>query len=479
MVGPDEPQSATAFSVWTPFVTSSPARKPARAFVKSYGCQMNVYDSGKIGALLAQDGIEASASPEDADVVVLNTCDIREKASEKVFSELGALRAWKQARRDAGASPVLVVAGCVAQAQGAEIIRRQSEVDVVVGPQAYHDLPALLARARTGERSVAADFDTSAKFNTLTALARRPEAARSISAFLTIQEGCDKFCTFCVVPYTRGGEVCRSPSSILAEAEALVGGGVRELVLLGQNVNAYAAEERGVQVDFATLIARLSDLPDLLRIRYTTSHPRDMADALLAAHRDNPKLMPFLHLPVQSGSDRILRAMNRKHTGDDYRRLIDRIKDARPDMAFSTDIIVGFPGESDADFAATCDLVRDVGYQSAYTFKYSIRPGTPAADLDNQVDEAVKHSRLLELQRLVDARRADRAREAVGRIAPVLFEKAGRNPGQIIGRTPWFGSIHAAGAADLIGTVRQVRLEAAGPNSHYGSLSESSEDPPL
>ena len=460
-------------------MTSSPARKPARAFVKSYGCQMNVYDSDKIGALLAQNGVEAATSPEEADIVVLNTCDIREKASEKVFSELGALRAWKQGRREAGAQPVLVVAGCVAQAQGAEIIRRQGDVDVVVGPQAYHDLPAMLARAREGQRSVVADFDTSAKFDSLTRLAARPAANRAVSAFLSIQEGCDKFCTFCVVPYTRGGEVCRAPSSVLAEARALVEGGVRELTLLGQNVNAYAAEENGVRVDFAALIERLSALPDLLRIRYTTSHPRDMADSLIAAHRDNPKLMPYLHLPVQSGSDRILRAMNRKHTADQYRRLIDRIRAARPDMAFSTDIIVGFPGESDADFAATCDLVRDVGYQSAFTFKYSIRPGTPAADLDDQVEEHVKHARLLELQQLVDARRADRAREAVGRIAPVLFEKRGRNPGQIVGRTPWFGSVHLAGPAELIGMVRDVRLEAAGPNSHYASLIESLEDAPL
>ena len=479
MVAPDGFCLAPRPSLRTAFVTSPLARQPVRAFVKSYGCQMNVYDSGKIGALLAQDGVEAASSPADADIVVLNTCDIRERASEKVFSELGSLRAWKQERREAGRTPVLVVAGCVAQAQGAEVIRRQSDVDVVVGPQAYHDLPAMLARAREGKRSVVAEFETAAKFDSLTALAKRPNATRTISAFLTVQEGCDKFCTFCVVPYTRGGEVCRSPSSILDEAQALIANGVRELTLLGQNVNAYTATEAGKSVDFAALIARLSDLPDLLRIRYTTSHPRDMSDALIRAHRDNPKLMPFLHLPVQSGSDRILRAMNRKHTVDHYRRLIERIRTARPDMAFSTDIIVGFPGESDADFSATCDLVRDVGYQSAFTFKYSIRPGTPAADLDDQVEEQVKHTRLLELQALVDERRAARAREAEGRITPVLFEKAGRNAGQIIGRTPWFGSVYVPAPADLIGAVRDVRLEAAGPNSHYGTLIDSQEGAPL
>ena len=451
-------------------MTRATAAAPARAFVKSYGCQMNVYDSAKIGALLDRDGVSATTSMADADIIVLNTCDIREKATEKVFSELGTLREWKAERRAAGREPLLVVAGCVAQAQGAEIMRREPLVDLVVGPQAYHDLPELLARAHGGAREVAAEFDTAAKFEALTALARRPAPQRAVSAFLTVQEGCDKFCTFCVVPYTRGGEACRTPTSILDEAAVLVDGGTRELVLLGQNVNAYEADEDGVRVDFAALIARLSALPELQRIRYTTSHPRDMSDGLIAAHRENPKLMPFLHLPVQSGSDRMLRAMNRRHSADHYRRLVQRLRGARPDMTFSTDIIVGFPGESDADFAATCALVRDVGYASAYTFKYSPRPGTPAAEMDRQVPEDVKAARLRELQTLVDAGRVTLAQSLVGRVAPVLFEKPGRNPGQIIGRTPWFGSVHVAGSEALIGKVADVRLDAAGPNSHRGSL---------
>ena len=440
--------------------------QPSRVFVKSFGCQMNVYDSAKIGALLAPDAGAIAASLDDADIVVLNTCDIRERASEKVFSELGLLRAWKDARREAGGAPVLVVAGCVAQAQGSEIIRRRRDVDVVVGPQAYQALPALVARARAGERTVATDFAAAEKFDHLLALAKRPTKARTVSAFLTVQEGCDKFCTFCVVPYTRGGEVCRAPDSILDEARALIDAGACEIVLLGQNVNAYA---HGA-TDFAALLARLSALPRLERIRYMTSHPRDVSDALIAAHRGDPKLMPFLHLPVQSGSDEILRAMNRRHTVDHYRRIVDELRIARADMAFSTDIIVGFPGETDADFEATCALVHSVGYAGAYTFKYSVRPGTPAASMDGQVDEAVKHARLLHLQALVEDGRRTHALSLVGKTTSVLFEKAGRNPGQFIGRTPWSGSVYVAGSADLVGTVRDVRLDAAGPNSHAGTL---------
>ncbi len=453
----------------TPVRNAAPTQPP-RVFVKSFGCQMNVYDSARIGTLLA-DGAALAATPDEADIVVLNTCDIRERASEKVFSELGLLRAWKQARRDAGHEPVLIVAGCVAQAQGAEVLRREAGVDVVVGPQAYQALPTLVQRAREGARPVATDFAAAEKFDHLLALAKRPSAQRAVSAFLTVQEGCDKFCTFCVVPYTRGGEVCRPPDSILAEAQALIDAGTRELVLLGQNVNAY----RHGETDFADLIERLSALESLARIRYTTSHPRDVSDALVAAHRNNPKLMPFLHLPVQSGSDRILRAMNRKHTADHYRRIVDRLREARPDIAFSTDIIVGFPGETDADFEATCSLVRDIGFAGAFTFKYSVRPGTPAADMDDQVEESVKHARLLHLQALVDETRAAYARALIGRIAPVLFEKTGRNPGQIIGRTPWFGSVYVNGPADLVGHVCDVRLDHAGPNSHGGTLMDARE----
>lgn len=437
--------------------------------MKSYGCQMNVYDSGKIAALLARDGFDAAASAEEADIVVLNTCDIREKATDKVFSELGTLRTWKEARREVGGDPVLVVAGCVAQSQGGEILRRSADVDVVVGPQAYQDLPGLLSRARAGDRGVATNFATGAKFDSLVTLAKAPRS-REVSAFLTIQEGCDKFCTFCVVPYTRGSEVCRAPSSILAEARALVAAGTREIMLLGQNVNAYAATETGKRFDFVALIDGLTAIDGVARIRYMTSHPRDMTDGLIAAHRDNDKLMPCLHLPVQSGSDRVLRAMNRRHTADHYRRLIDRLRESRADMAFSTDIIVGFPGESDVDFAATCDLVREVGFANAYSFKYSARPGTPAAELDNPVEEDVKHTRLLHLQALVEDGRRALALQKVGCVAPVLFDKPGRRDGQIIGRTPWFGAVHAEGPASLIGTLRNVHLDAAGPNSHAGTL---------
>ena len=459
---PDLPRTRFLTTVRAPTVDL----RPSRVFVKSFGCQMNVYDSAGIAALLSPDGAMVAAKSDDADIVVLNTCDIRERASEKVFSELGNLRAWKQARREAGREPVLVVAGCVAQAQGAEVMRRQPDVDIVVGPQAYQALPALVRAARAGTRAVATDFAAAQKFDQLLALAQRPTKPRAVSAFLTVQEGCDKFCTFCVVPYTRGGEVCRAPDSILAEAQALIAGGTRELVLLGQNVNAY----RYGNADFAALIASLSALDGLARIRYTTSHPRDVTDALIAAHRDNPKLMPFLHLPVQSGSDRILRAMNRRHDVDHYRRVIDRLRASRADMAFSTDIIVGFPGESDSDFEATCTLVRDTGYAGAYTFKYSVRPGTPAADMDDQVDEHLKHARLLHLQALVEDGRRAHAASLVRRVAPVLFEKAGRNAGQIIGRTPWFGSVYVEGPVDLVGHIRDVRLDAAGPNSHAGSL---------
>ncbi len=448
---------------------------------------MNVYDSAKIAALLEAEGVGAAERVEDADIVVLNTCDIREKAAEKVYSELGTLRAWKAERRAQGAEPALVVAGCVAQAQGAEILRRRAGVDVVVGPQAYHRLPDLLARGalatRPPDETVLTGFETAAKFSGLSALARRHTRPAPVSAFLTVQEGCDKFCTFCVVPYTRGAEMCRSPSSIVEEAERLVASGTREITLLGQNVNAYRATEGGAAWSFARLIARLSAISDLHRIRYTTSHPRDMDDALIAAHGENPKLMPFLHLPVQSGSDRILSRMNRRHTAGHYRAIVSRLRAVRPDMALSTDIIVGFPGETDADFAATCGLVREVGYSSAFTFKYSVRPGTPAADMDDQVPEPVKRERLLELQALVDENRRALAQSEVGAVRAVLFEKPGRHPGQITGRTPGFGGVYVDGPLSLIGTVCPVKLGAAGTNSHSGVILEMEdlalEDSPL
>jgi tRNA-2-methylthio-N6-dimethylallyladenosine synthase len=434
---------------------------------------MNVYDSQRIREIFSEDGITQSASLEDADIIVMNTCNIREKANDKVYSELGTLENWKAEKIHAGRTPLVVVAGCVAQAEGHEIIRRQSAVDIVVGPQAYQNLPDLISQATAGRRVVATDFSTSEKFERLTQLDRHPRPGHApVSAFLTIQEGCDKFCTFCVVPYTRGAETCRSPQSILAEAEGLVARGTREIVLLGQNVNAYSAAEGSAECDLATLLERLALISGLDRIRYTTSHPREMSAALIAAHRDNPKLMPNIHLPVQSGSDAVLRAMNRQHTSDDYRRLVDRIRSARPDISLSTDIIVGFPGETDADFTATCDLVRNIGFTNAYTFKYSIRAGTPSADAAGQVTETEKHARLLSLQRLVDAQRLGQAERCVGMTFPVLFEKVGRNHGQIIGRTPQFHSVNTSGPTDLIGQVRDVRISRAGANSLSGTLIE-------
>jgi tRNA-2-methylthio-N6-dimethylallyladenosine synthase len=460
----------------TSFVTANSEKQASKAVVRSYGCQMNVYDSGKISNFLGSEGVSITTELGEADIVVLNTCHIREKAAEKIYSEIGTLGEWKQARRAAGGSPIVAIAGCVAQAEGAEILRRQSLVDVVVGPQSYQKLPDLIMQARAGRKLVEIDFATAEKFDRLDRAAHTPAPTRAaVSAFLTIQEGCDKFCTFCVVPYTRGEEVCRTPASVLAEAQRLVADGARELVLLGQNVNAYSSIEDDRDWNLADLVAALSDIGDLERIRYTTSHPRDMSPDLIAAHRDMPKLMPFLHLPAQSGSDRILRAMNRRHTADHYRRLIGRIREARADMAFSTDIIVGFPGETAADFEATCALVEEIGFSSAFTFKYSIRAGTPGAEADDQIEEPVKHERLLALQALVERRRRPINASAVGSVVPVLFEKRGRHPGQIVGRSPTFQSVFASGDAALIGRTCDVRLTSAGPNSFAGAIVAASE----
>jgi len=432
-----------------------------RLYIKTYGCQMNVYDSERMADVLAPLGYGMTDSPEGADLVVLNTCHIREKATEKVYSELGKIREMKEARAADGAAMTIAVAGCVAQAEGEEIMRRQPAVDLVVGPQAYHQLPELIARAHRarGER-LAADFAAEEKFDALP-IERRPTG---VTAFLTVQEGCDKFCTFCVVPYTRGGEWSRPPEAIEAEARGLAQQGVREVTLLGQNVNAYAGAS-----GLAMLVRRLAEIPGLDRIRYTTSHPRDMDEALIAAHGEVEALMPYLHLPVQSGSDRILKAMNRGHTAEHYLRLVEKIRASRPDIAMSCDFIVGFPGERDADFEATLQLVREVGYAGAFTFKYSRRPGTPASALPGQVAEEVKDERLARLNALLDEQARAFNDSQVGRTLPVLFEKTGRHPGQLIGRSPYLQSVHVSAPDRLLGQIVPVKIEAAARNSLAGA----------
>lgn len=437
-----------------------------RLYIKTYGCQMNVYDSERMADVLAPLGYGVTDDPAAADLVVLNTCHIREKATEKVYSELGQIKRLKEARRAEGQGMTIAVAGCVAQAEGEEIMRRQPAVDLVVGPQAYHQLPELIARAHRarGER-LAADFAPDEKFDAL-ATERRPTG---VTAFLTVQEGCDKFCTFCVVPYTRGGEWSRPAEAIEAEARALAAKGVREVTLLGQNVNAYdGANDQGAGL--AGLVRRLAKIPGLDRIRYTTSHPRDMDDDLIAAHAEVPELMPYLHLPVQAGSDRILRAMNRAHTAESYLRVIEKVRVARPDIAISGDFIVGFPGEREADFEATLQLVREVGYASCFSFKYSRRPGTPAAALPGQVAEEVKEERLQRLQALLEQQQLAFNAAQAGRVLPVLFEKTGRHPGQLIGRSPYLQAVHAHAPDRLIGQIVPVKVESGGRNSLAGVL---------
>jgi tRNA-2-methylthio-N6-dimethylallyladenosine synthase len=443
-----------------------------RLFIKTYGCQMNVYDSERMADVLSPLGYAMTDTPEGADLVVLNTCHIREKATEKVYSELGKLKEMRDERvADGGSRMTIAVAGCVAQAEGEEIMRRQPAVDLVVGPQAYHQLPELIARTHRarGER-LSAEFAPDEKFDALPQ--RRPTG---VTAFLTVQEGCDKFCTFCVVPYTRGGEYSRPADAIEAEARDLAAKGVREVTLLGQNVNAYAGpglEEGG---GLAALVRRLAKIEGLDRIRYTTSHPRDMDAALIAAHGEVAELMPFLHLPVQSGSDRILKAMNRAHTAESYLRLIERIRAARPDIAISGDFIVGFPGERDSDFEATLALVREVGHAGAFSFKYSRRPGTPAAVMPGQVDEAVKDERLARLNALLDGQARAFNASQVGKTLPVLFERKGRHPGQLVGRSPYLQAVHAMAPDRLIGQIVPVRIEDAARMSLAGALTGSGE----
>jgi tRNA-2-methylthio-N6-dimethylallyladenosine synthase len=451
--------------------------RPKRLFIKTYGCQMNVYDSDRMADALAPHGYEPTSSMDDADLVVLNTCHIREKASEKVFSELGRLAEL----RKEGRTFMVGVAGCVAQAEGEEIARRaKGRVDMVFGPQSYHRLPELIARAQSGEMVLETEFPPEDKFEHLPPATPQVIRGRGLTAFLTVQEGCDKFCSFCVVPYTRGAEQSRPLEQVLAEARTLVDAGVRELTLLGQNVNAWhGLDAKGCTVGLGELCARLADLDGLARIRYTTSHPSDMTDELIAAHRHNDKLMPYLHLPVQSGSDTILKAMNRRHTRADYFRIIERIKAARPDMAMSGDFIVGFPGETDSDFAETLSIVREVGYASAYTFKYSIRPGTPGAQMDDQVPEAVKSERLAELNALISAQMRDFGRSVVGKTLDVLIEKPGRMPGQVGGRSPYLQAVHMHGSESLIGTVQPVLIVAAGNNSIEGKIVTHAEPRPV
>ncbi len=440
---------------------------PKKVYVKTFGCQMNVYDSERLVEALAPAGYTETSEITDADLVVLNTCHIREKAVEKVYSDLGRVRDVKAERQALGKSTLVAVTGCVAQAEGQEISRRAPVVDLVIGPQSYHRLPELLGRAGGGRRIVETEFPEADKFKAL------PErkGPRQTAAFLTVQEGCDKFCTFCVVPYTRGAEYSRPVDEIVREAETLTRRGVRELTLLGQNVNAYhGAGPDGAAHSLAQLLARLSEIPELERLRYVTSHPRDMQDDLIDAHRVMPKLMPYLHLPFQAGSDRILAAMNRKHTADDYRRLVDRIRTARPDIALSTDIIVGFPGETDAEFARTLDLVREIGFAQAYSFKYSGRPGTPAAKMDGQIADAIKMARLAELQDLLEGQQRSFNNRLVGQVVPVLFERPGRRQGHLVGRTPYLQLVHVEAGEAALGHVLPVAIASAGQNSLTGTL---------
>ena len=435
--------------------------------IKTFGCQMNVYDSGRMRELLVPFGYAETPVVEEADVVVLNTCHIREKAAEKVYSDLGRIRELKAERERQGKATVIAVAGCVAQAEGAEMVRRAPAVDLVVGPQSYHQLGELILRAEAGDRHIVeTGFPLDDKFRAL------PErgASRAVTAFLTVQEGCDKFCTFCVVPYTRGAEFSRPIADVETEARRLVGHGVREITLLGQNVNAYhGLGGDGQPWSLARLISRLAGIEGLERLRYTTSHPRDMGDDLIEAHGAQAKLMPFLHLPFQSGSDRVLDAMNRRHTAAEYLALVARIRAARRDMALSTDIIVGFPSETEAEFQATLDVVEQVGFAQAYFFKYSPRPGTPAATMP-QVAEALKDERLHRLQQLVVRQQTSFNTSCVGKVMPVLFERKGRHAGQLIGRSPYLQAVHAKADSSLLGRILGVEITGVQPNSLCGSL---------
>ncbi len=442
-----------------------------RAFVKSFGCQMNVYDSQRMADMTAQEGYAQAERIEDADLIVLNTCHIRERASEKIYSELGKLRRLKEERERAGRRTTLVVAGCVAQAEGAEVLRRQPAVDVVVGPQSYHRLPELLLLARERPGVVDTEFPLDEKFSRLPSPAAGTIARRGVTSFVTVQEGCDKFCSFCVVPYTRGAEVSRPVDAVVEEVARLAGAGVREVTLIGQNVNAYhGLDGQGRAVGLAALIRAAAAVSGIGRVRYTTSHPKDMNDDLIAAHRDVEALAPYLHLPVQSGSDRILASMNRRHSVADYLDIVARARRARPDIALSSDFIVGYPGETDADFEETLGLARAVGYAASYAFKYSARPGTPAAEMGGHVEEAIRVARLAKLQVLLEDQRQTFNRATVGRRFAVLFEKPGRHEGQIVGRSPYLQAVFAEGPLSLIGAMVEVEIVDVAPNSLRGRV---------
>jgi len=439
-----------------------------KLYIKTYGCQMNVYDSERIAEVLAPIGFTLSDTPDDADMVILNTCHIREKAAEKVYSELGRLRAKKNQKENNGGQMILAVTGCVAQAQGEEVTRRAPFVDLVFGPQTYHRLPEMIARAaREHGQVLDIDFPEDSKFDRL-------PTARTVtgaSAFLTVQEGCDKFCTYCVVPYTRGAEYSRPAAQVVAEAQTLRDAGAKEITLLGQNVNAYHGEtDDGSEWNLARLIRDVAEIDGIERIRYTTSYPAEMNDDLIAAHAEVVKLMPYLHLPVQSGSDTVLRAMNRQHTVEAFKRVVEKLRMARPDIALSSDFIVGFPGETEADFEATVKLVEDVTFVQAYTFKYSPRPGTPAALMEDQIPEAVKAERLARLQALLEAQALDFNMRTVGQTMPVLLDRPGKYPGQLIGRSPYMQAVVVDGDASLLQTLQWVAITEARPNSLMGKL---------
>jgi tRNA-2-methylthio-N6-dimethylallyladenosine synthase len=451
--------------------TTDAKPQPKAVFVKSYGCQMNVYDSQRMADVMGAEGYREVATPEEADLILLNTCHIRERAAEKVYHELGRIREIKQTAKAEGRKVLIGVAGCVAQAEGEEIVKRAKYVDLVVGPQSYHRLPDLVARAGVQPGVVDTEFPVEDKFAKLPKPAEAKARSRGISAFVTVQEGCDKFCTFCVVPYTRGAEVSRPVAAIIAEVESLAEAGVREVSLLGQNVNAYHGEgPDGGEWTLARLLRRLADVPGILRLRYTTSHPSEMTDDLIEAHRDLGALMPSLHLPVQSGSNRILAAMNRKHDCDSYFRTIDRLRAARPDMAFSSDFIIGFPGETDADFEDTMDLIRRVGFAAAYSFKYSIRPGTPGAEMDGQIAETLKTERLYAVQALITSQQRTFQQSLVGQTIDVLFERAGRKFGQQVGRSPYLSPVQVMAPSSLTGRIERVRIIGTETNSLNGEL---------
>ncbi len=442
-----------------------------RVHIKSFGCQMNVYDAQRMADILVPEGYAGTAHVEDASLIILNTCHIRERATEKLFSELGKLRTLKAARSAEGKETKIVVAGCVAQAEGEEIFRRQPAVDVVIGPQSYHRLPRILRQAKNTKPVADTEFPAQSKFDYLISPSSRRVRARGVSAFVTVQEGCDKFCTFCVVPYTRGAEASRPVESIIAEVQSLSAAGVREVTLLGQNVNAYhGAAASGGSASLAELCGRIAQVPGIARIRYTTSHPGNMDASLVAAHRNMPSLMPFLHLPVQSGSDKILAAMNRKHTRKDYIALAAEIRRARPDIALSSDFIVGFPGENEEDFEATVDLVETVDFANAYSFKYSPRPGTPAADSADQISETVKAERLARLQSVLDKQRRAFNAKSVGRALDVLIEKPGLHAGQIAGKSPYLQPVQMEGSLEYLGRIVRAEIVSVGPHSLFARL---------